>query len=466
MDSTTNTGQSSQQSSKEQLNTEQPNTTATASSGDPPQSPVSHNVNQGGKKEKGRVRFNSTAGSEPRDTTVGTAGSSTEHANQPTVSALPVPVPRPRPSVLRGNSYNSVMSVMSDVSEADDPNSEKARQAYAAQERAQHVAASLLGSYSAPGSRRNSIDSDAETISSGGGYFPQSQSSSIPLTDFSMGIAEHPPDEQEGEPKPTYEEQRALKKVAYDLVRTHTQRGRHPNLQVPLMQSVDPASITRPSTPMEEKGFAEHYIPPPDHYRGGVLSHLLKLYKPAESSSGTPTDRRNNRDISSFSTPISSGTATPTRRKWYDQNKSQDTLANLVEASARLGALSGTPGTRSSAVSTPQETETPPEKAPRPKRPKHKRSPSSKLMSFGRTRMEDEIRITVHIAETLSRQKYIIKLCRALMLYGAPTHRLEEYLQMTARMLEIDGQFLYLPGCMIISFDDRSTHTAEVKIVR
>ena len=57
-------------------------------------------------------------------------------------------------------------------------------------------------------------------------------------------------------------------------------------------------------------------------------------------------------------------------------------------------------------------------------------------------------------------------LCRALMLFGAPTHRLEEYLQMTARVLEIDSQFLYLPGCMIISFDDRSTHTTEVKIVR
>ena len=37
---------------------------------------------------------------------------------------------------------------------------------------------------------------------------------------------------------------------------------------------------------------------------------------------------------------------------------------------------------------------------------------------------------------------------------------------MSARVLEIDGQFLYIPGCMIISFDDSSTHTTEVKIVR
>ena len=33
-------------------------------------------------------------------------------------------------------------------------------------------------------------------------------------------------------------------------------------------------------------------------------------------------------------------------------------------------------------------------------------------------------------------------------------------------MLEIDGQFLYIPGCMLISFDDATTHTTEVKLVR
>jgi uncharacterized membrane protein YjjP (DUF1212 family) len=70
------------------------------------------------------------------------------------------------------------------------------------------------------------------------------------------------------------------------------------------------------------------------------------------------------------------------------------------------------------------------------------------------------------VADILKRQQYIIKLCRALMLFGAPTHRLEDVLQFTSRYLEIDAQFLYIPGCMIISFDDRSTHTTEMKIVR
>lgn len=52
------------------------------------------------------------------------------------------------------------------------------------------------------------------------------------------------------------------------------------------------------------------------------------------------------------------------------------------------------------------------------------------------------------------------------MEYGAPTHRLEAYMAMSSRVLAVKAQFLYLPGTMIISFDDESTHTTEVKIVR
>jgi uncharacterized membrane protein YjjP (DUF1212 family) len=41
-----------------------------------------------------------------------------------------------------------------------------------------------------------------------------------------------------------------------------------------------------------------------------------------------------------------------------------------------------------------------------------------------------------------------------------------EALKMTARVLEIDGQFLYVPGCMIVSFNDQSTHTSEMQLVK
>lgn len=81
-------------------------------------------------------------------------------------------------------------------------------------------------------------------------------------------------------------------------------------------------------------------------------------------------------------------------------------------------------------------------------------------------RLEDEIQVTVQIAEIIARQRYIMQLCKALMTFGAPTHRLEEYMQMTAKVLEVDSQYLYFPGCMIMSFDDPSTRTTEVKLVR
>ena len=37
---------------------------------------------------------------------------------------------------------------------------------------------------------------------------------------------------------------------------------------------------------------------------------------------------------------------------------------------------------------------------------------------------------------------------------------------MSARVLEIEAQFLYIPGSMLMSFDDLSTHTTEVKLVK
>ena len=52
-------------------------------------------------------------------------------------------------------------------------------------------------------------------------------------------------------------------------------------------------------------------------------------------------------------------------------------------------------------------------------------------------------------------QLYLLKVCRALMLYGAPTHRLESYVKATSQVLALDTQAFYLPGCMFLSFDNK-----------
>ena len=145
-------------------------------------------------------------------------------------------------------------------------------------------------------------------------------------------------------------------------------------------------------------------------------------------------------------TPPFGGTGTPKKEKikWYKKPQ-QSSTASLIGASMNLSHVS-LPHTADAWTSS------------QPKAKKHRRRRT--------TRLEDEIGVTLHIAEILARQRYIMQLCRALMRYGAPTHRLEEYMQMTAKVLEVSGQFLYLPGCMIMSFDDPTTRTAEVKLVR
>ena len=52
------------------------------------------------------------------------------------------------------------------------------------------------------------------------------------------------------------------------------------------------------------------------------------------------------------------------------------------------------------------------------------------------------------------------------MAVGAPSHRLEEYMKTSARSLNIDGDFLYLPGSMLVSINDKLTMSTEVTLVR
>ncbi|KAK6503280.1 hypothetical protein TWF481_008308 [Arthrobotrys musiformis] len=85
---------------------------------------------------------------------------------------------------------------------------------------------------------------------------------------------------------------------------------------------------------------------------------------------------------------------------------------------------------------------------------------------FKGRRGNEELTITVHIAETLQRQRYLLKLCRALMLFGAPSHRIEDFLQISAAVLAINASFVYLPGTLIISFQDPQTHTSDVQVVK
>ncbi|KAK9480959.1 hypothetical protein V1514DRAFT_275013 [Lipomyces japonicus] len=207
-------------------------------------------------------------------------------------------------------------------------------------------------------------------------------------------------------------------------------------------------------TPIIER---EDYVPPPAQVKAGILSSLLKLYNEQQLNNGGHHNAQSSRSSFDLSRngsntppgPGTSGRTTPTR-KWYSRsaNASTSSLAGLIVGSGNALAAQGRP--------LPMQTYS--------RGSSH--FPKPKKQKKHKPRIDDQIRITVHIAEMLQRQRFILKLCRALMLYGAPTHRLEEYMKMTSRVLEIDGQFLYIPGCMIVSFGDTSTHTSEMQLVR
>jgi len=362
------------------------------------------------------------------------------------------PVYKPRPSVRRNNSYNGEFRSLEDLTE----DNEKAFSALAAQNRAQRVA-TLVGSHSSPNSRRTSFDEDLSEYET-----PRQSINGLPVRVDDIPLVEMDRKRYldgagfESEEN-TNEKKRSSTSEAHKLVRAHTRKGPMDTWRKP-----EPSLASGQVSP-EEGYMGGEYVPAPQQYRGGVLSSLLKLYNApsnAQSVNSLAPLRHTDTDGSETVASLgSSGVTTPRKQaKWYNhKNQSQDTLAGLIEASAILAAPGGVRTAKKSAPSRPGMG---------------KRTHSGRLLETaartltGKPRLEDEIRITVHIAETLSRQKYLLKLCRALMSYGAPTHRLEEYMKMTARVLEIDGQFLYIPGCMIISFDDATTHTTEVKLVK
>ncbi|GAA5875113.1 hypothetical protein JCM16303_005013 [Sporobolomyces ruberrimus] len=75
--------------------------------------------------------------------------------------------------------------------------------------------------------------------------------------------------------------------------------------------------------------------------------------------------------------------------------------------------------------------------------------------------------ITAHVAALLERQQFILKLARALMMFGAPSHRLEAQIQATGRVLELPNcHCVYLPGVMLINFGDPATCTSDIKFLK
>lgn len=235
------------------------------------------------------------------------------------------------------------------------------------------------------------------------------------------------------------------------------------------------------------------YVPPPRQVKEGILGSLLRLYAGEEDAASTKTGSTQNSPQTSVSpTPTGSPTLTPTsptasetyslkpsssklRRpgfmrtssedalgrskpsKWYKHKNSNSSLSLGKLAASSLGAVNHL------GTAAPHALEYEKKQASKAKKELQKHIAKKKKKE---KKLAEQKRITIHIADVLQRQRFILRLGRALMLFGAPSHRLEEYLKMTARVLEIDGQFLYMPGCMLVAFGDATTHTSETKLIR
>ncbi|OJD15131.1 hypothetical protein AJ78_04588 [Emergomyces pasteurianus Ep9510] len=226
------------------------------------------------------------------------------------------------------------------------------------------------------------------------------------------------------------------------------------------MQGLDSHPLTRVSarphdltsgqvTPLEDRD-PHDYVARPSHYRPGVLGALLRMYGSRENEqleqfeqdeSESPPLQPSSRTSSARST------SRPQKQKWYNNKPGNQSMPSLGSFSPSGG------GSRRPSLSD-------------------KRTTSGRIYTLAKNklsskrRLEEEIRLTVHIRETRQRKKYLDRLCRALMNCGAPSHRLEEYMRMTARVLELDGSFTYFPGTMLMAFEDSTTDTTDLKMVQ
>ena len=385
----------------------------------------------------GHLRSSSTpSGTHPADSNIPTIDSHDQ------VSTL-----RPRPSIIRTPSspISDVAGLTLEIQDENDPGQtkEKVASEQTARDRAERLARRLIGSRSAPGSR---VPSPTRQRSRSPSPFRAPNNTidlnNIPLkklqTRRKYGI-EDDTDEDDDEDdekveKPAKNTFQRFQAAARRLVKHHTykDRGRLFRVEAPLQSGQTTPNFDRDP---------EEYVAPPREYRDGFLSSILKLYNEegvgsalANIPSGLDAlksgQRRNQSKESLLASgatsvtdvsPSSTGATTPTRAKrpkWYKNASpgSTGSIANLISSSTVLAQPAGS--SRSPGVA--------PTIRPKLKRRRHSTNALDTILAKARGQTQDHsVHIQVHIAELICRQKFILKMTKALMSYGAPTHRLE-----------------------------------------
>lgn len=352
-----------------------------------------------------------------------------DHSGPQDLPGLNLNLRIPRP-VLRKNNYSK---------EPAEPLEGYANQSeIEARNRAGRLAESVSGLAS-----RTSIDEDDDSASTPGTFDGIGLLRGTDERDYAQTTGAAPAD---SDPDPTGLKFRQRVEMDADrLIRNHTKRraqyfGKSP---APIAQT--PPDLDLRSGATTPVAYDLEFVPPaPKQYHGGILGTLLKLYGQEDryggegSGTSTPLLRTPNRtpgssppqSIAPSLAPSRPSTPQPSRPRHglfgLGNRNSASTLAELIGSSTNLAAP----------TSNKEFAEIVSEKLKRDrgdrKEPKkeHKRKTSKESIKQQRAQ---QLLIKKHIAEIISRHRYMVKLCRALMEFGAPTHRLEAYMAMSAR---------------------------------
>ena len=69
-------------------------------------------------------------------------------------------------------------------------------------------------------------------------------------------------------------------------------------------------------------------------------------------------------------------------------------------------------------------------------------------------------------SDGLEKNVYMLKLCKAFLLFGVQAHRLEEYLHTTAAYLELSAEFQYVPYCMFVVLTNAYSERNEIHLLK
>ncbi|CAB10002.1 ThrE domain-containing protein [Schizosaccharomyces pombe] len=87
-------------------------------------------------------------------------------------------------------------------------------------------------------------------------------------------------------------------------------------------------------------------------------------------------------------------------------------------------------------------------------------------MGYSRCYVDENYHITIHVSSYERRVEFMLAVCEAMMLYGSPSHKIQQSLRIASRILQLPATFLYLPDCMFVYFKKLEQYSPDVFVVR